>query len=221
MARKNKKLGQYFAELMVVIVGITIAFALESYSENVKQDEKEAQYLRALQADLANDISELKEHIDTTNQLISLTGDMFKFIYMKAPVDSFSRRHVTATYSTPYFSGNNGTYLSMINSGDLNLLSDFELRQALVKYYTLSYSDLRRADKFVDELVSNSMYPYILKNVAFHPIEDRIEDSTPLKTNEAINLMGSYFNMLANRNEKYDELVDVCKALDKLISSKL
>lgn len=218
---KSKKVGQYFAELLVVIIGITIAFSLERYSENIKKDEKETQYLLALQADLESDISELNEHIDTTRQLISLTGEMFGFIYTNAPVDSFTRRHVTATYSTPYFSGNNGTYLSMINSGDLNLLSDFELRQALVKYYTISYNDLQRADKFVEALVSNSMYPYILKNVAFHPIEDRIEDAAPLKTNEAINLLGSYFNMLADRNQKYDEMVDVCKALDKLISSKL
>ena len=218
---KSKKVGQYFAELLVVIIGITIAFSLERYSDNIKKDEKETQYLLALQADLANDISELEQHIDTTKQLISLTGDMFRFIYVGAPVDSFSRRHVTATYSTPYFSGNNGTYLSMINSGDLNILSDFELRQAFVKYYTISYNEIYRADKFVEELVSNSMYPYILKNVAFHPTEDRIEDPSPLKNTEAINLLGSYFNLLASRNQKYDEMLEVCKALDKLISSKL
>lgn len=62
---------------------------------------------------------------------------------------------------------------------------------------------------------------YILNNVAFHPREDRILSADPLKTNEAINLLGSFFNMMSKRNQDYNELIDHCNHVKGILSSAI
>jgi len=221
MENKKKNLSAYLFEIVTVVIGITIAFALDNYAQIKKHDEEEKLYIEALIADLDKDIQQLEAIRDSSGQVIRLTGEVFNFIYSDAPVSNYTRQHVTSTYSTPYFSSNNGTYLSLINSGDLKILSNFELRQELVTLYRVHYNKVFDADEFIKELVTNRIYPYILKHVAFHPREDRILSEEPLQTNEAINLLGSFFNMMSKRNQDYNELIDHCKRVKGILSSSI
>lgn len=220
MKRDRKNLGAYVKELIVVVLGITIAFTLDNLAQLNKEDNEQALYLESLSADLQNDIDQLRSLRDSSNQILRLTGEMFNFIYTNAPVDRFTRAHVTSTYTTPYFSSNNGTYLALINSGDLKVLDDFKLRQEIVALYSIEYDKVIKADEFIRELTTNRIYPYILDEVAFHPSENRIIDSEPLKQNKAINLLGSYFNIMNVRNAEYQTLIEHCERVKGLISSQ-
>ncbi|MCK5279209.1 MAG: hypothetical protein KAK04_11730 [Cyclobacteriaceae bacterium] len=46
---------RYGFETLAVVVGILVAFALDNWNENRKQDLLEIQYLNGLRADLAHD----------------------------------------------------------------------------------------------------------------------------------------------------------------------
>lgn len=221
MKRDRKNFFAYLKELIVVVLGITIAFTLDNLAQLNKEDNEQTLYLESLSADLQNDIDQLKSLRDSSNQILRLTGEMFNFIYTNAPADSFTRQHVTSTYTTPYFSSNNGTYLALINSGDLKVLDDFELRQEIVALYSIEYDKILKSDEFIRELTANRIYPYILDEVSFHMRENRIISAEPLKRNKAINLLGSYFNIMNARNMEYQTLIDHCERVKGLISSQL
>lgn len=208
-------------ELVVVVLGISIAFTLDNYSSNSKLDREERLYKEALISDLEKDIALLENARDSSQKVIGLTGELFGFMYTNAPIERYTRRHVTGTYTTPYFYSNNGTYQSLINSGDLKVLSSFELRQELVTLYNVHYSKVQRSDEFIKDLVTNQVYPYILTEIAFHPSEDRIMDAAPLKTNQAVNLLGSFFNLMSARNIEYSELIEDCKRVKRIIEDTL
>lgn len=221
MARKNKKLGQYFAELMVVIVGITIAFALDNLGQIKKEQSTEKLYLEALALDLEKDIAQLTRFRDSTNTILKNVGESFQYIYSNQPTEAFRRRHITSTYTAPYFHSNNGTYISLINSGDMNVISDFELRTSIVDLYSVAYSEMEQQDVFIKKLVDDQIYPHMLKHITFSGMRDGIESSDILKDNFTINLMGSYLNFLNRRQVSYESVLNRCKALKELISSKL
>ena len=221
MKRDRKNFSAYLKELIVVVLGITIAFTLDNLAQLNKEDNEQTLYLESLSADLKNDIDQLKSLRDSSNQILRLTGEMFNFIYTNAPADSFTRQHVTSTYTTPYFSSNNGTYLALINSGDLKVLDDFELRQEIVALYSIEYDKILKSDEFIRELTANRIYPYILDEVSFHMRENRIISAEPLKRNKAINLLGSYFNIMNARNIEYQTLIEHCERVKGLISSQL
>lgn len=221
MKTNRKTYTAYFMELLVVVLGITIAFTLDNYASNSKLDREEKLYKEALISDLEKDIASLDSARESSKKVIALTGELFNFMYTDAPVERYTRAHVTSTYTTPYFYSNNGTYQSLINSGDLKVLSSFELRQELVTLYNVHYVEVSRADEFIKDLVTVQVYPYILSEIAFHPIEDRIIDSSPLKTNQAVNLLGSFYNLMSARNIEYGELIEDCKRVKKIIEDTL
>ncbi len=221
MKRDNKNFAAYIKELIVVVLGITIAFTLDNIAEINKESDERELYLEALSADLTKDIEQLNTLLDSSRKKIQYTGEMFGFIYGNAPIESYTREHVTSTYNTPFFSSNNGTYLALINSGDLKVLPDFELRQEIVSLYNIEYQKVLNSDAFIRDLTTNRIYPFILEEIAFHPREDRIMSAEPLKSNKAINLLGSYFNIMSQRNQEYQTLIDHCERVKGLINSQL
>lgn len=218
MAKSKINWGNYFIELLVVIIGISIAFALENVSKSNKNSKEEGLYVQALQEDLKKDIAQLESIVDSSKVLINYTSEVFQFIYSNAPTERFKRNHIVSSYATPYFKTNNGTYLSLINSGDLKILSDFELRSALTDLYNVQYGEIERMDLFIRSLVTDIIYPYVLEEITFAQRRDGIEDASPLKTNKAINLLGSYFNFLSGRIETIEKVIEHCKEVESLLN---
>ena len=70
--KAQPKLKPYILDLIVVIAGISIAFALDNYSENRKQQQEEVLYLQALRDDLKQDKANLKtEHNGNWEEMTS------------------------------------------------------------------------------------------------------------------------------------------------------
>lgn len=221
MEKPKISFRQHFLELIVVIIGITIAFTLEGLSDSKKERKLEANYLNSIQADLMKDKADLRLIIDSTNVVLRYVGDVFGFVGQNAPVESYRYHHATSGYAASHFYPKNGTYTSIINSGDLGLIRDFDLKSALSDLYTVDYKELERADDVIKNLSDNLIQPYIIKNIRFktNRNEDGILDDAPLKKNEAINMLGSYYNLLSGRQEAYRKMIVQCDSLIAMINN--
>ena len=213
MAKQKTTALSYFLEILVVIIGITAAFTLDRWSNANKEDNLEINYLNSLSADLNKDIEDLQLVIDSTNTLLRNVGEVFQFNYSNASVESYKRRHVVSTYLANYFYPQNGTYVSLINSGDIAVIKDFELKKELSDLYNVKYKELERIDQVVKNLVDNMIQPYMINNIQFAITRDGIASAAPLKTNEATNMIGSLFNLMSARQAEYQELIDQCESL--------
>ena len=218
--KPTDNLRPYIIDLIVVIAGISIAFALDNWSKNKNETRQEQLYLQALKEDLRSDIESLQSLMDSSKVLINNTNETFQLLFSNQPVERFQNRHIISTYVAPYFSGNNGTYNALVNSGDLKSISSFEVKKGLEVHYNVSYSEISDVDEFIRNLVDNHLYPYMLKNIRFAG-RTGIADASPLRQNEAINLMGSYVNFLTSRNKKYLELITECEELINSIELEL
>lgn len=219
MAKNKISFRQHFLELIVVIIGITIAFTLEGLSDSKKERRLETNYLNSIQADLLKDKADLKLIIDSTNVILGYVSEVFRFVYQNSPVESYRYHHATSGYMTTHFYPKNGTYMSIINSGDLNLIKNFELRASLSDLYTVEYKALEQADNVIKNLSYNIIQPYIIDNVRFKEFRngDGIIDDAPLKTTKAINMLGSYFSLVSGRQESYQNMIVKCDSLISMI----
>ena len=206
MSKSGKTWSSYFLELLVVIVGITIAFTLDRWSNTKKEQDLELSYKASLVTDLEKDVDALKLVMDSTETIIRYVSEVFQFNYSNAPLDSYTRYHVVSSYLTSYFYPQNGTYVSLVNSGDISVIKDFELKKQLSDHYNVKYKEIERIDNVIKNLVDNIVQPYVIDYVEFSPIKDGIEDAKPLKTNKAINMLGSVFNLLKQRQIVYDSI---------------
>lgn len=223
MANQKISWKIHFIELIVVIIGISVAFAMEGWSDSKKQKKLEVNYLNSIRADLLKDKFDLEMIKDSTNVVLRYVGEVFQYVYQNAPVDSYRYHHATSGYMATYFFPKNGTYTSMINSGDLDLIKNFDLRSSISDLYTVDYRTLGQSDNVIKNLSENIIQPYIIENVKFKMLMngDGILDDAPLKSNKAINMMGSYYNLLSGRQMAYDGVILKCDSLISLLDQEL
>ena len=212
-AKKKVEWRLHFIELLVVIIGISIAFTLEGWSSDRKQQKLQTNYLNSLKADLEKDKEDFQNIIDSTNVILKNVGEVFQYIYTKRPVEVYRRHHITSSYLATYFYPQNGTYVSLINSGDINVIDNFELKASLSDLYNVQYREIERMDNVIRNLVDNMLQPFVINEIKFSMTRDGIEDDTPLKTNKTINMLGSFFNLLSARQEAYKGMMETCDAL--------
>ena len=154
------------ANLLVVILGITIAFYLESYKEDAKAKKLESQYIESLIQDLEVD----KEHLDTLSDinekmsaaLLELSRASTGASFDK---DSLAFRLLIIQYNPP-FEPQRTTYQSL-GSGRMDLISDFVLRNSIVELYEQYYRGVRQYDDAIDQNLRDFYKPYYMKKVVF------------------------------------------------------
>ncbi len=221
MSKNKIQWRTHFIELLVVIIGISIAFALEGWSEKSKNRQLEINYLQSLKTDLMQDREDMKVVMDSSRVIWNYVGETFQFLFTNRKVEVFKRHHVTSTYTAPYFYPKNGTYISLVNSGNLNLIHNFEIKSALADMYDVQYAEIARLDGVIRNLVDNMIYPYVIDNVRFSAQRDGVDDVSALRANKAINLMGSYMNFLRTREAGYALVSEKREALVARIDSEL
>lgn len=221
MSKKKISWRLHFVELIVVIIGITIAFTLEGISDKNKEQQLEEAYLASLKSDIQRDIDEIRLVIDSSLVIRQILNETFQYAYSGQKVEVFKRHHITSTYTPPYFYTKNGTYLSLVNSGNLNVLKNFEIKSDLADLYEVSYGEIVRLDSFLKKLVDDMIYPYMIKNIEFSGFRDGIESADPLRNNEVTNLLGSYGNFIRIRNETYEKTITECQAILTKLNQEL
>lgn len=221
MSENRKKWSAYFMELLVVIIGISIAFALENWSEKKRNTQNEINYLNSLAKDIEEDAQEIQSILDSSDVIIQHVSELFSYLYGNRPVEGIQSYHITSTYTAPHFNAKDGTYTSLLNSGSIGIIENYELKSRLTNLYNVHYDEILRMDDFIKGLVNSQIYPYMLSQIQFNRNGQGIVDSTPLKQNVAINMIGSYWNFLRQRNTEYLKVKEECELTLTAIRNEL
>lgn len=93
----KEKWPKYIFEILVLIIGIYGAFALESWNENITQSNRSKDLLRALKQEYTNNLTQLKFIIESHESVKESTVSLLRIIKSKPEVseDSLSK-HIAA-----------------------------------------------------------------------------------------------------------------------------
>lgn len=201
--------------LVVVILGISIAFYLESTQEEKMMAKQEVKYLDSFIEDLETDL----EYLDTLrninefvlNSLVQLSNATVGMPYSS---DSL-RNHVLRIGYNPKFSPQAVTYESLKFSGNIVFISDFDLRTQVVQLYEQYYAGTKIYDDVIDENLTNFYQPFFMQNIVFVG-QDKIKEDF-LSKPEFRNIIFGYRHMFSNKIDFYEtvrfELQEVIKQL--------
>ena len=139
LIEKNKT-GKYFkyaiGEIILVVIGILIALQINNWNENLKLSNQEIIYLDNLKNDINTQIQMLDVYIDFENIIIDQSDDILKHYELNdgfKNMDSiFPKLHDLTTRWT--FSNANMTLLQLLNSNQINIIQNRQLREELVAY---------------------------------------------------------------------------------------
>lgn len=166
---KNINWKYALGEIVIVIIGITIAFTLNSWKENRTNKQVQQQYLDHITKDIEEEISNLKhinEEIETKMKLIQQFRPYLS--NPKLPRDTMFRKLFDIARMVN-FNPENATYLTLVNSGDLQLIDNFKLRRKIEKHYTFHATVLQEY-KRLENIHSKYMGDFFIHHMDYGDI---------------------------------------------------
>ena len=182
----------YLADLVVIILGIIIALSLDAWWQNKQDRKREQEYLMSLYNDFAISLEVL--YSDLNKQYV-YRDDVIKIlstIHGEKEFNSDSIKIWLANGSNPSeIKLTDGTYNSLINSGNLNLITNEVLSNKLASYGSATQKEITAAKRQADVFNELAMTGFFMEEIGYFSIYSdslKLKRQLPLSNNFPIDL---------------------------------
>ncbi|MDY8137710.1 hypothetical protein [Aquimarina sp. 2201CG5-10] len=191
--------AQYLREVIVVVIGVFIAFQLNNYSEYNKDIKDERNSLKRILTDLHTE----KNWLEKEKKVFKKKRNVLKNIIYNNNKNSLDSLYLYSAYQYVHY--NFGTEFSTLKfSGKLNLIKNDSLRYYLVNYYELSYSLYETLEEEHRAFVRNDLVTYLDKIAEVDTlylynskiIEEKLSDK---KLNKLLKEQILYYDLLIHK----------------------
>lgn len=220
---KRKKINwfYYLLELLVVFIGVTAGFLLNNWREEKSNSKLEQKYLNGFYADLLSD----KDDLDSLIFRTKAKTDKLMEVLKESEYDNntltreMANKIIEQILYLEWFSPADDTYDDIINSGNLNIISDYRVKENISSYYSLM-NEVKNVEQFYLNHMNDYGFPIIYKN--YHILKREFINDKCYKSLEFTNMyLGTisfyqqntkiYEQALENNLELTDELKRVLK----------
>ncbi len=145
----SKYLIYAIGEIILVVIGILIALSINNWNENIKNNKLESLFITRLIDDINEEISFIDNYIHYNKQVKDFTNRVQQHFFnpvlaLKMPNQSlidFYQASQDIDARQPA-----STYKELNNSGQINLISNYELRTRLINFYESNWSNSNTAN---------------------------------------------------------------------------
>ena len=160
----DRKWGFFFAELVLVVVGILIALAIDGWIGDSHDRQTEVVYLELLSRDIEGIQDQVELQIEFEKERLDTAVTAYKALTTSNP--SAKRAEIgtllALLVARRTLSLGSATYDQMVSSGHLQLIRNHELRTMIVRYF----AELERVERITDnnnrELIDNVFTPFMM-----------------------------------------------------------
>ena len=201
---KNYEWGKLFFELIVVFLGITAGFILNNWRMEQEEVKHEQKYLNSFLQDVNYDIPELEKAVESDSLWLARTQPLLtEIINNEISIDS-AQALVKLITSISKMNASTSTYEEISNSGNLNIISDFELKSQIVKYY-LDVGGVGFIDDYFQKYFSDIVMPFVLTE--FSVLTEKFNNQETIRSVQFSNVVAGYYSMVQQRMEAYNALL--------------
>lgn len=158
----KRKWTEYLMEVIVIVIGILIAFALNNWSQNVRASSQELSLLRDLKTEFEDNLELFDSvrdlHMSKREAIMSLLYDDLE----KFSIDELDKINSTATYGwtyNPTFS----IYDAMVFSGRIELIRNEVIKVRVSKFKDL-VSDYKEDEEGLVAFQGQDIFPAEINN---------------------------------------------------------
>ena len=184
-------------DLLVVVVGLFIGLQVDTWWEEQKEAQIEVVYLQEIREDFEANQANLQSETRKLENIIRAMIVLHEQSVLDAP--SLSAVELNENFSEindmPTFVVTNRAYINLTGSGDLKLIQNRKLKNAMANYYAAAeLVSIVHATHEMD--LVQSFQPYIIENLDFAAVKKDLVDDFPLG---ASNDEGRILEVLATR----------------------
>lgn len=219
--QKNKrKWLHYILELLVVFVGVTAGFLLNTWREEQANIKLEQKYLESFYADLLIDQKNLdtliinsRQKSDNLIEIVKLTEAIDKPL-----TEQQANKIVKEIIYIEWFSSSDDTYKDILNSGNLNIISDFKLKEMISSYYSL-VDEVKNVEEYFNKHMNNYGFPFILNN--YHVLKGKFKNNECYHSLEFTNMYLGTISFFQQNNDIYQRTLNLNLNIQEKIHNKI
>ena len=218
MKLKNYNWEKLSLELVAVFLGVTAGFVLNNWQVEHQERRLEQKYISGFQQDVAYNNSELENALQADSLWLARTKPLILLVKEKTlPIDS---AHVIMRLlsNISRIEYNTGTYSDITNSGNLNLITDFELKDQIVDYQ-IAINGVNFIDDYFYQYFSDFVMPLIFRE--YNILNGEFGDLTVIKSNSFSNVFAGYYSMIQQRQAAYKSLLVKSKSLEAKLNASI
>jgi hypothetical protein len=201
------KTGKYFkyaiGEIVLVVIGILIALSINNWNENLKNLKKEQQIITSLNKEF---IQNKAINSDILNAIQKSTDACLKLMEISLIGESHENAKQIDSliyWSIEYkpFIPNNNTYTEILNTGEIELLKNENIKNALFEY-NRELENNKSTYLMLEKWIEEGILPYLTEHVALRNIDFYGAISWKQKSR----FDGGFENLINDR--KFENLID-------------
>lgn len=173
----SKYLLYAVGEILLVVVGILIALQINDQNDLRKERVKEIHYLSNIRTDLNTNLAEMDRYLEVRTEYIAAAKRIIGHFEGK-PITDYSAFNADGVgiYSWQKFWLNNNTFQELVNSGNLALISNDDIKEALLGIESL-YKKMKSEEEHyrfdTETLIYEPLYELmdlqsLVDNFAYH-----------------------------------------------------
>ena len=203
-------------DLLIVIIGITIAFQLNNLNESNKSNAQERDYLKSFYEENSDNelalSSALEYALKTKNDI-----DTLKQVLLSKDYEDDRIKNLAASMmALSDFQPSVVTMENITESGEFKLISDLECREKLIDTYN-SYQTTSQLESILSDYVNQYVTPFFFRNIRFSDftsLHDNFKESPEFE-----NIVIGYDALLTQKLKGYEENLKKLKELNKLLTT--
>lgn len=165
MRIKKNNWGYYTIELLVVFIGVTAGFLLNNWREDAVESKLQQKYLESFYNDVQSDESNMDSLILHSQIKIENLLDILKKteVINKPLIEELAQKIVLEIMYIEWLSPSNDTYKDIMNSGNLNLISDYKSKEKISSYYAF-LDEVKNVEQYYIDHMNNYGFPILYNN---------------------------------------------------------
>ena len=153
-------------EILIVIIGISIAFSMNRCAENAKNESEKKQYLSNLKNDILDDKLQLEENLKAIDEKIKTASEVIPIVNSDAQNKASFIGKIFSIANITNFTPKDNTYQTLINSGDFKLIDDFDTKKAIEEHYS-NYEVMMKDYDRQENIHKEYLGPYFINNADY------------------------------------------------------
>ncbi len=206
-------------EILIVIIGISIAFSLNKCAQNSQDNKLEKLYLENLKNDIETDKRNLEKNLIALKEKNNTLFSSFKYFNPTIPKrDSLLAMNFFRVAQIIEFSPKSITHQTLMNTGDLKLITNFDLKTTIQEHYR-NYSRLQQDYDRMVNISKKYIADYFIYNLdmdKFRSGQKAITDERLLKS-----IMQSMSGTIRLKIESTEKSLESCKTILTQLTEEL
>lgn len=216
MSKSNINWSDHLLNFVSVILGVSLAFIISNRSELYKQQSEFDQNISAILEELESDIDTYESYqIPDNKAKLDQMKQAIQMITEQVGGDSINAKLFTF-FDVNNYSPANVTINSLISSGRLDLIADFDLKQDILLYQNIAVEMKAQGDFQVDYLMDR-VTPWFIENGEYFMDGNNYIDGNDENIASALMLLSLYTSFVENKISKYEYTLENAKALKEVL----